>query len=837
MPNGYGAVSVFNTGSGAARFQFADINVSEYAELRFAYKSSSWMLFNGWAAYLHEPNKWVTVVMKQVASGKWNVSVYSTQDTQTFTYTGTKLSEILASWYNDTANVDFYFTDLRGIKKAQTNDKDTVKVSNLLFSKLYLTDSESVPSGFENVYKKYGLEKGNFSDRDISSYDRISFMIKLCGTFKAGDVTVAPTDDWISVELENCGSYWKVKVGDNLVFQRHGTSLKQILNDWHSDDENFAMYVTDMRGTWGSMKLNQIKAIAMSSDDKSDVFAMRAAERLVAELKKHAGIELLIEYHEDKTTFDPSKSYLVFGHLAEKLGITDVGLKNKTGYKINVTNGHLCVYSQTGDGMMNAVYGLLKEYFGLTYYTDNVFDIADTDPVFKNKDVLVNYDFEYNWAVDGAITKGATDASGNVIYNDDYMYRLGLSNAYESVGSGWHNFTTIVSQEKYGTNGTVAQHPEWFVTRTAYGTENFETLDIQNYCDAIATAAANELAALINASSRNVWSLSAPDYEDEKLNSDDYVTFMNKVAANLNSQINRKIELLLLAYVSTFEAPSVDLVPTDNVSFGVMVAPIESNYYYGFDNDTFTNEDGHTNKWFGDQIVAWSKKNCSLYVWNYSAYFDNYFVPLDTISNMQQRYKFYHENGITVIHDQGVGDKVTPDWSALKLYLKSELAKDVDADVDKLTDNFLKAYYGEAAAPYMKQLLQAQQAHYATIAANMKGGHVTQASLFDKKYWDKDMLATWYGYIESALDATSDETLRNRIQVEALTIRYMRQVLHTNIISKFSVVFVGATTKANDSLEQIITDAKALGIERFAESGGFVCDGKTIVDGTIDNLK
>ena len=46
------------------------------------------------------------------------------------------------------------------------------------------------------------------------------------------------------------------------------------------------------------------------------------------------------------------------------------------------------------------------------------------------------------------------------------------------------------------------------------------------------------------------------------------------------------------------------------------------------------------------------------------------------------------------------------------MYLKAELARNVNADVDALIENFMKAYFGEAAAPYMLQFLNAQQAHY-----------------------------------------------------------------------------------------------------------------------------
>ena len=106
------------------------------------------------------------------------------------------------------------------------------------------------------------------------------------------------------------------------------------------------------------------------------------------------------------------------------------------------------------------------------------------------------------------------------------------------------------------------------------------------------------------------------------------------------------------------------------------------------------------------------------------------------------------------------------------------------------------------------------------------------------------MLTEWYGYIQSALNATTDATLKARIQKEGLTVRYLHQVLFNSSSfsgKKLTVMTVAGST-VTDSLAQIITDAKALGITRFAEGKGWICNDGTLfgkdnlVDGSIDNL-
>ena len=124
---------------------------------------------------------------------------------------------------------------------------------------------------------------------------------------------------------------------------------------------------------------------------------------------------------------------------------------------------------------------------------------------------------------------------------------------------------------------------------------------------------------------------------------------------------------------------------------------------------------------------------------------------------------------------------------------------------------------------------------------------MTRDSLFNKSYWGTSssnaMLTEWYGYIQSALNATTDATLKARIQKESLTIRYLNQVLfnYSGTKKTLTVTTVAGST-VTDSLSQIITDAKALGITRFAEGQGWVCNDGTSIgtnnlkDGVIDNL-
>jgi len=845
-----GFESVYLT-SGISKTNKSTVDISGYSEVTFAVKSTKYFLINGWSVYFRESyTDWAPVVMKNNGDGSWTVTIYGEVYTgtayanpYTVTYTGTTLNTLLSKW--ETSDATTYVTEVRGVN---TGLKSDVKISNLVCTTVYNTADVEAPDGYENVYRKDGLEKGDFFAVDISSYSEVNFNIQSKSWILFGGWAgyIQTPNQWISVRLVNQGSNsWKVFVNgaEEKTLTYKGATLQAVLGSWYND-AGATFYVTELRGVRGTYATNQIKAIAMLQSDKT-TNTKKAALELSSIIKELTGVELLIEYYNNLGELDANRAYLILGTMAAS-EVNASALTTDTGYIMKKVGSHVALYATTSDGMYNAVYGFLNTYFGVEFYTDGVMVYTDENPVIGGEaTLLMNPSIDYAWAIDGLLTKSA-----NGEFNWNYINRLGYSNIYSQIGGGsWHNFLQVISEEKYGANGTVAKHSEWFVTKTDSDGVSFKTLNIASYGDAIAAAVANEFAAMISETpSVDVWQFSAPDSVDSSFTANEYVAFMNKVAANLNGQISRRVNLMLLAYNATFAAPTTAFAPQTNVGFTVMAAPIGMNYYYGFDNTTFTDSNGHTNAWYLEQITAWSTKAEELYIWNYSVYFDNYFVPLDTITNMQSKYQAYANAGVKGIYDQGSGEANTTDWAELKVYLKAELAKNVNADVNALIEKFMKAYYGEGAAPYMMQLLNAQQAHYATIASKMRGGHMTRDSLFSKSYWgtsnSNSMLTEWYGYIQSALNATSDATMKARIQKESLTVRYLNQVLFNNSSygGKPLTVTTVAGATATDSLAQIITDAKALGVTRFAEGQGWVCNDGTIIgtnnlkDGVIDNL-
>jgi hypothetical protein len=197
------------------------------------------------------------------------------------------------------------------------------------------------------------------------------------------------------------------------------------------------------------------------------------------------------------------------------------------------------------------------------------------------------------------------------------------------------------------------------------------------------------------------------------------------------------------------------------------------------------------------------------------------------------------------------GDLVLTDFSALKVFLKGQLAKDVNAVLwtdsatlkGGLVEDFMNAYYG-AGGSAMLSLLKTEMDWYETLAVEVVfyndgtasgtgyeavGHHAGGGQLlWNNKYWDDDdkegwlgslgqvkpdssMLNKWYDYIEAALNAVQGNAeLERRVNVESIPIRYL-------LFRMFSDYDVNDDGQQDNTNEQLIAFAKSLGVVVYAE--------------------
>ena len=768
--------------------------------------------------------------------------------------------------------------------------------------------TEEIPSGYEKVWQYKGMYGDGYihgqaySAVSLTEYSSVNFAIKTTGTFTLDDGT-EQTGIWLYFNLTQSGeNSWDVTVKnmagttlytgtglngykgvDSGVYTNN--ALNAILYGCRGTgfyvrgDADTMTYFTEVRGVPRTDKqLTKIAVASKYEDETSDrtedaiinYYAIKEAKKWLGEFANIDGVE----YITDESMLSSSVYYVVIGNAFSDGDYS--GLTTDTGYKITKRNGNVYLYGKTGYGTLNALYGLLKQRYNLEIYADTVYTFSDAGDIYYEeiREETFNPSIDYNLAYDGPLTY---IKEGEVNPNYDYQRRLGFVDSWQQIGGSWHNFLDYVPQSEYGT-----AHPEWY-TVACY--ENGEestvtTLDLTTGGDAMAKIVADKIKAQVEADEagknikpvyvfgppdEKVWSNSTATQSTVakyKARSAEYVIFMNKVAKRLDDDytFGRQIKLCLLAYNLVCNAPDYNADLTfykgDEISLSVMFAPIESNMYRAAD-DTTPNYKYHlSNAHFTEQLSKWKALGGEVYYWNYSEYFDNYFVMLDTITNMQSKYKLMAENGVNRLIDLGmVGDDYGTDFTALKIYLKGKLARNVNENVDALVKNFCGAYYG-MGGEYIYSLLTSEQARYKKVSdlstkanngEDAVGIHVIREGVAVKSYWNENEFDTWYGYIKSALTAIENSgateeaktEYKKRVMREGIAVRYMKYYVFNS--------FVTLANGETDSISAMITDAKSVNITGFAEGNAYVWDKRPsiiypngkwkLVDGSIDNLE
>jgi hypothetical protein len=156
------------------------------------------------------------------------------------------------------------------------------------------------------------------------------------------------------------------------------------------------------------------------------------------------------------------------------------------------------------------------------------------------------------------------------------------------------------------------------------------------------------------------------------------INFVNKVAARFPDKI-----ISTLAYQYT-RVPPKDLVPAKNVN--IMLCSIESPRHIPI-------KDG--DKSFCEDLEGWGKLTNNIIIWDYVVQYRNLISPFPNLHNLQPDLKYFHDKGVTMIFSEGNPD-TGGEFHELKAYILAKLMWDVNADVNKIMDDFLTGYYGSA---------------------------------------------------------------------------------------------------------------------------------------------
>ena len=171
------------------------------------------------------------------------------------------------------------------------------------------------------------------------------------------------------------------------------------------------------------------------------------------------------------------------------------------------------------------------------------------------------------------------------------------------------------------------------------------------------------------------------------------------------------------------------------------------------------------NRRFREDIVAWGPVAPSLYIWDYTPNFAHYQQIFPNFDALQPNVQFFVRHGVKGLFEQGNysgggGGEMGP----LRAYVLAKLLWNPDTDVKRHIDEFTRAYYGRSADKIKA---------YLEVTERPVRGQDCHAHIFDGPkscYLTEEVFKDGERLLAEAEQMPEDETVRFRIQVATLPV-------------------------------------------------------------------
>ncbi|MBO4893597.1 MAG: DUF4838 domain-containing protein [Clostridia bacterium] len=450
-----------------------------------------------------------------------------------------------------------------------------------------------------------------------------------------------------------------------------------------------------------------------------------AANELVSYVYKICGARPAVKNESDTQNFE--NTVLLGGTACSeslKPACEDLA---EDGFLIYSDGSHLIIRGGSERGTLYGVYTFLEEYLGVRWFTPKL------EKVPESKDIII--DSHIDRTVEPSFAIRRNDCAGT---NDRHRARTRMNVSFWSEAEGFGGALTFVmwdvTLDRLVPDSLFTEHPEYF----ALGEDGKRTTD--HVClsnpDVLPVAVENARQAIENCpreSSKHIH-IGQKDNENycrcetcealyKKYGSVSAPTilFTNAFADALDDDYP-DFTFTFYAYNETDRPPadltlrcSKNVVP---VLCGLHKAcrshPLtECGAVDG--DDSFNNLFGENEPRVANDFANWVKIADRTYIYDYTINFLNTAQFFSNFGTMQSTMKYMHDTGITgYVYNCGDGHEAA--FNELRNYLLCKVQWDVDCDVEYWMNEFLKGYYGEAAAPFIKKIIDIQTAQISATA-------------------------------------------------------------------------------------------------------------------------
>ena len=545
---------------------------------------------------------------------------------------------------------------------------------------------------------------------------------------------------------------------------------------------------------------NRRSAYTVVLPDGADECVQTAASEFILYFDRISGVRLPLK-HEAELPEGAPGIYLGETERVKNTGRYDPTGLGGEGFLLYADEGDLLIAGGGSRGTLYGVYTFLEEYLGVRWFTPTLEVVPEERTV--KADAKLNRTVRPSFAVRRNDPAGTYDAyRARTKMNVSFWYDM------PDYGGAMTFVLWDVTLTKLVPDALFGEHPEYF----ALGEDGVRTAD--HVClsnpEVLEIAVNNARTEILNCKrDAKYLHIGQKDntnycrcercmelYEQYGAVSAPTILFTNALADALKDEFP-DFMFTFYAYNET-DAPPADLTLRcrDNV------APVLCGLHKACRSHPLTecgavDGDEHFKNLFYEnepsvakEFADWVKIADTTYIYDYTINFLNTAQFFSNLETMQSTMRYMYDIGITgYIYNCGDGHEAA--FNELRNYLLHKLQWDVDCDVEYHMNDFLRAYYGEAAAPYIKEILDIQTSQIRATAHAFDFDWHYQSGFYPPLTVAK-LDALW----EQALSADVTEEQSFRVETANLSWEYYKSNL---FIGKYAFVNP-LRLKANEEL-------------------------------------
>ena len=482
-----------------------------------------------------------------------------------------------------------------------------------------------------------------------------------------------------------------------------------------------------------------------------------------------------------ESAYTPTQKAIILGKTDLEKDIVEVDRESLAddGFMLFSNGKHLYITGKNSRGTLYGVYTFLEEYLGVRWFTPTL------EVVPENEDIII--DSNISRIVEPSFSVRRNDSLGTT---DAYRARTKMNVSFWNEATEYGGALTYVmwdvTLDRLVPDELITEHPEYFAT-TEEGTKTTDHVCLSNP-DVLKVAVENARKAILECTTGAKYiHIGQKDninychcdtcealYEKYGSVSAPTILFTNAFADELDDEFPD--------FMFTFYAYNeTDRPPTDmSLRCNSNVAPVLCGLHKACrshpltecgakeGNETFDNLFAENEPTISKDFANWVKVADTTYIYDYTINFINTAQFFSNFETMQPTMKYMHDIGITG-YIYNCGDTHIAAFNELRNYLLCKLQWDVNCDVEYHMMDFIKAYYGEAAAPYIKQIIDIQTAQTKASAHAFDFDWHYQAG-----FYPLGMVADLNDLWESALTADITEEQLFNVETANLSWEYYK---------------------------------------------------------------